>query len=359
MTDALRSFSEREFYLAEFRRRSIGIIWPSEEPLDSACADVVGELVRNQSRVVVMSPNDAVFSELTRVSPIDFREENVAPRLWRQLREHGSAGLKMGDATLAEECLRAVLDLRLSKVVWIQSAPLVERASGAGRVSVVDLAHLEALLGDPPSNSSSLRVRQGQEKLLGTIRAMIEGGLPAVNVCAGEDLARELFTYAGAGMFFTRDRYAEVRPLALDDYDPASDLIERGEADGFLVPRSPAARDAVLAHGVGVFVEGRYLAGIGSLIPHLDEGAIEVASLFALTRYVGEGVGGQIVRYAIERARSEKIAYLFSCTTSDRVVGFFEGYGFSVVGHDQVPKAKWEGYDPDRRARVKCLRFDP
>lgn len=359
MTETLGSFSEREFYLAEFRRRSIGIIWPSEEPLDSACADVVGELVRNQSRVVVMSPNDAVLSALTRVPPIDFSEASVAPRLWRQLREQGSAGLKMGAATLAEDCLRAVLDLRLSKVVWIQSEPLVERTSGVGRVSVVDLAHLEALLGEAPSASSNLRVRAGQESRLGAIRDMIEGGLPAVNVCAAGDLERELFTYAGAGMFFTRDRYAEVRPLALDDFDPASDLIERGEADGFLVPRSPAARDAVLAHAVGVFVEGRYLAGIGALIPHSGDGAIEVASLFALTRYIGEGVGGQIVRYAIDRARSEKIAYLFSCTTSDRVVGFFEGYGFSVVGHDQVPKAKWDGYDPDRRARVKCLRFDP
>jgi len=359
MTDLLRSFSEREFYLAEFRRRSIGIIWPSEEPLVPACAEVVDELVRNQSRVVVMSPSDAVLSALTRASPIDFRDKNVAPRLWRQLREHGSAGLKMGDTTLAADCLRAVLELRLSKVVWIQSAPLVERVSGMSRVSVVDLAHLEALLGKIPSASSSLRVREGQEEMLGTIRDMIEGGLPAVNVCAGEDLERELFTYSGAGMFFTRDRYAEVRPLALDDYDPASDLIERGEADGFLVPRSAAARDAVLAHAVGVFVEGRYLAGIGALIPHPSEAAIEVASLFALTRYVGEGAGGQIVRYAIDRARSEKIAYLFSCTTSDRVVRFFEAHGFSIVGHDRVPKAKWEGYDPDRRARVTCLRFDP
>ena len=359
MTDALGSFSEREFYLAEFRRRSIGIIWPSEEPLDEASAEVVGELVRNQSRVVVMSPQDDLLKAMAPLPPIDFGEENVAPRLWRQLREKGSAGLRMGGETLATDCLRSALDLRLSKVVWIQSSPPVERADGAGRVSVVDLAHLESLLGEGAHASPALRVRAGQERMLSAIRAMIEGGVPAVNVCAGEDLARELFTYAGAGIFFTRDRYAEVRPLALDDYDPASDLIERGEADGFLVPRSPAARDAVLAHAVGVFVEGRYLAGIGALIPHSEEGAIEVASLFALTRYVGEGVGGQIVRYAIERARSEKTSYLFSCTTSDRVVGFFEGYGFTVVGQDRVPQAKWEGYDADRRARVKCLRFDP
>ncbi|MFK7898465.1 MAG: GNAT family N-acetyltransferase [Myxococcota bacterium] len=359
MTKALRSFSEREFYLEEFRRRSIGIIWPSDEPLGSVAEKVVGELVANASRVVVMSPSADLLADLTPGEPIDFREANTAPRLWRALRTHGSAGLKLGAATLAEDCLEAVLTLRLSKVVWIQSAPLVARSSGAGRVSVVDLAHLDALLGDASSASPDLTVRAGQEGLLGTIQKMIEGGVPAVNVCAGDDLERELFTYAGAGMFFTRDRYAEVRPLAIDDYDPASDLIERGEADGFLVPRSASARDAVLAHAVGVFVEGRYLAGIGALIPHPADAAIEVASLFALTRYVGEGAGGQIVRYAIERAKDEGVAYLFSCTTSDRVVDFFEGHGFKKVGHEDVPKAKWAGYDPERRARVKCLRFDP
>ncbi|MGY8736215.1 MAG: hypothetical protein ACKVIW_01710 [bacterium] len=67
MTQSVRTFSEREFYLAEFRGRSIGIAWPADvsaseraevEPL----VDVIKELTANGSRVVLLSPSRALFS---------------------------------------------------------------------------------------------------------------------------------------------------------------------------------------------------------------------------------------------------------------------------------------------------------
>ena len=57
---------------------------------------------------------------------------------------------------------------------------------------------------------------------------MLEAGLPAVNICSAEGLAEELFTYAGSGTLFTRDRYMSVRRLGIDDFDAAHDLIHRG-----------------------------------------------------------------------------------------------------------------------------------
>ena len=354
-------FSEREFYLAEFRRRSIGIAWPGTEPLvREPLAEVVALLVANGSRVVILSPHDEV--ELIGKAPpsIDFAEANFAALLWRRLRDRGHAGLLISGESFEADCLQAALRLRLAKVVWIQSNPPIKRTDGQGRVSVVDLAHLEPLLSDRGEKGEfALQVEPGRGSLLAAIRDMIDGGIPSVNVCAAEQLAEELFTYAGAGMFFTRDRYAEVRPLAIDDFDPANDLIARGEADGYLVPRDSEARDAVLAHGLGVFIEGQYLAGIGAILPHPSENAGEIASLFALTRYVGEGIGSQIVRYAIDRARRDGLAYLFSCTTSDRVEAFFLRHGFRRVSPDDVPKAKWDAYDPERHSQVRCLRFDP
>ena len=360
MSTAIRSFSEREFYLAEFRGRSIGIAWPADEaPSSEPLASVIAELVANGSRVVILSPLDEVFEIAGVARSVGVDEVNFAPQLWRSHQDTGRAGLKVSAEAFEEDCRRAALSLRLAKLVWIQSAPPVERMAGAGRVSVVDLAHLESLLGEAAAaGTGSLRVRSGREPMLRAIRALIEGGVPSVNVCTPRDLVRELFTYAGAGMFFTRDRYAEVRPLAIDDYDLANGLIERGEADGFLAPRDREARDGVLAHGVGVFIEGRYLAGIGAILPYSASNAAELASLFALTRYVGEGVGGQIVRYAIDRARSDGLDYLFSCTTSERVEEFFERHGFRRVPSDEVPQAKWQDYDRERLARVRCLRFD-
>ena len=360
MSTPVRSFSEREFYLEEFHGRTIGIAWPAEErPESEPLASVIEELVDNESQVVLLSPVDEVLAIAGGGPPVDLDAENASPRIWRRLREHGSAGMRVAGERFEEDCERAVLMMRLSKLVWIQSAPPVERLDGPGRISVVDLAHLEALLAERPAmGAPALRVAPGRRGVLDTIRRMIEGGVSAVNVCAAGDLALELFTYAGAGIFFTRNRYAEVRRLALDDYDPANDLIARGEADGFLVPRGPDARDAVLAHGVGVFIEGQYLAGVGALLPYEQDQALEVASLFALTRYIGEGAGGHIVRHAIDTARQQGLRYVFGCTTSDRVKTFFENHGFRLVAPDDVPKQKWDDYDPERRARLHCLRFD-
>jgi len=366
MSNPVRTFSEREFYLEEFHGRTIGIAWPAEElPESEPFASVIDELVNNESQVVLLSPRDEMLEIAGGGPPIELDEENASPRVWRRLRENGSAGMRVSHERFEADCERAVLTMRLSKLVWIQSTPPVEREDGPGRISVVDLAHLEQLLAAAPASVSpaapgapSLRVTPGRREVLETIRRMIEGGVSAVNVCAARDLALELFTYAGAGIFFTRNRYAEVRRLTIDDYDPAHDLIARGEADGFLVPRGPDARDAVLAHGVGVFIEGQYLAGVGALLPYEQDRAMEVASLFALTRYIGEGAGGHIVRYAIDAARQQGLRYVFGCTTSDRVKAFFEGHGFRAVSPDAVPKRKWDDYDPERRARLHCLRLD-
>jgi N-acetylglutamate synthase-like GNAT family acetyltransferase len=361
MSTGTQIFSEREFYLAEFRGRSIGFAWPpGEVPASKVLEPLVAELVANQTRVVLLSARDDVFSIVGTEPAIDCGSDDYAPRVWRALGKGRSAGLRLPADGFEQACARVALELRLAKVVWIQSEPPVTRIRGSARVSVVDLAHLGPLLDDgTEADDSGYIARRECRPLLEAVRALIGGGIPSVNVCSAADLEKELLTYSGAGMFFTRDRYAEVRPLGLDDFDPASDLMARGEADGFLVPRDAATRDAVLAHGVGIFIEGRYLAGIGAILPYAEEQAAEVASLYALTRYVGEGAGGAIVRYAIDRARAEGLAYLFSCTTSERVEAFFVRHGFRVVEPDSLPKRKWESYAAERRSRVRCLRFDP
>ena len=149
-----------------------------------------------------------------------------------------------------------------------------------------------------------------------------------------------------------------VRRLALDDFDAAADLIARGVEEGYLAPRTQEQVDAVLASGFGAFVEGAHLAGIGALL--VDEGArcAEIASLYTLTRFLGEGVGGHLVAYALARCRERKLDYVYACTISERVGAFFERHQFRVAGPDEVPAAKWRGYDPDRRTRVACYRLD-
>jgi amino-acid N-acetyltransferase len=192
--------------------------------------------------------------------------------------------------------------------------------------------------------------------LLREIERALDAGVAAVNLSTLEGLADELFTYAGSGTLFSRKRYVEVRPLGLDDYDPANDLIARGVAEGYLAPRTPEDVEAVLVNGFGAFVEGVHLAGIGALLAQGSGG--EIASLYTLTRFLGGGIGGHLIRFAVERANQAGMRFVFACTTSERVVAFFEANGFRAVGPDEIPDAKWDGYDPERRARLRCLRLD-
>jgi len=66
--------------------------------------------------------------------------------------------------------------------------------------------------------------------------------------------------------------------------------------EGYLAPRPPEDVERVLASGFGAFVEGRHLAGIGALLVYPGRKVGEVASLYTLTRFLGEGVGHNLVR---------------------------------------------------------------
>jgi amino-acid N-acetyltransferase len=82
----------------------------------------------------------------------------------------------------------------------------------------------------------------------------------------------------------------------------------------------------------------------------------EIASLYTLTRFLGEGVGGHLVAHAVERAESLGLRAVFACTTMERVGAFFLRNGFREVPQEDVPASKWRGYEPSRRAKVRCFR---
>jgi amino-acid N-acetyltransferase len=49
---------------------------------------------------------------------------------------------------------------------------------------------------------------------------------------------------------------------------------------------------------------------------------------------------------------------VFAVTVDSRAQAFFERRGFRLVSPDDVPPAKWVGYDENRRQQVKVLRYD-
>lgn len=345
-------FSEKNFYLEEFRSRTLAMAAPrlraEELPLLRAVLD---EFSANSTRVVLVSDDPETVAELAAGEIVSSSDPRWVGALWRGLRSQGRALLRADGIGLAELCGAIALRLGLAKLVWIDEDAVLRRPDGS-RNSFLDLAELDrTLAGEGPGIASA-------PTLLREIREMIAGGLPSVSLCTAEGLSAELFTYAGSGTFFTRERAPIVRPLLVDDFDAAHDLIRHGVREGYLVERSEAAIEDVLTHGFGVFIESRYLAGIGALIPHAAERAGEIVSLYTLTRFLGEGVGGHLVRFALQRAREQGQRFVFACTTSERVEGFFVRQGFRPAGPDSIPAEKWKGYPEERRAQVRCVVHD-
>jgi amino-acid N-acetyltransferase len=343
-------FSEKGFYLDEFHGRTLGVAAEAPELGDPApLLAVLGELAANDTRAVVISTEAAALRRLLGGAPAQADDPRLPATVWRSFERGPWAGVAVRDGEgFPAAGLGVAVRLGLSKVVWIDPAGGLRRPDGT-RDSFVDRDELRGIVAAGSAGEAAERIG-----LLGEIERALDAGVAAVNLTTLAGLADELFTYAGSGTLFSRQRYVEVRPLGLDDFDPANDLIARGVAEGYLAPRPPEEVEAVLVNGFGAFVEGVHLAGIGALLAQ-DAGG-EIASLYTLTRYLGGGIGGHLIRFAVERAAQAGLRFVFSCTTSERVVTFFEANGFREVPAEEIPAAKWDGYDPERRERVRCLR---
>ena len=351
---SLEPFSEKGFYLNEFRGRTLAIAARAEDlrrpaPLEALLA----ELEANTTQVVLLSTESPVLEALLGGAALAASEPRFEGEVWRALARAPHVGVVCeGGEGFERSCREIALRLVLSKLVWVDAVGGLRRADSS-RCSFVDLEELRQLLRNRASREHPTRLA-----LLREIEMALSAGVGAVNLSTLEGLADELFTYAGSGTLFTRESYVLVRRLGLDDYDAAADLIARGVAEEYLVPRTLEEVERILVSGFGAFVEGRHLAGIGALLEHPGAGAAEIASLYTLTRFLGEGIGGHLVRFALERTRSQSFGFAFACTTSERVVAFFERQGFRLVGAEEIPAEKWRAYAPDRRGRVRCLRCD-
>lgn len=346
------TFSEKGFYLQEFRGRTLAIaVQASDLRTPAVLGAVVAELVLHGARVCVLSTERAHLEALLEGRVISAATPRLEGAAWRALRSAGSVGLLIGGSlAFAPACRDVALRLGVGKLVWLdRDGGLV--GPGGVRLSFVHMEELQHYLATEGAKARRLA-------LLREVERMLAGGIPAVNVCSLEGLADELFTYAGSGTLFTRERYMHVRRLGIDDFDAAADLLRRGVEEGYLAPRNDEEIDQVLASGFGAFVEGTHLAGIGALL--VDDGSrlAEIASLYTLTRFLGEGVGGHLVAYALERAAVLGLTAVFACTTAERVAAFFLRQGFREVPQSEVPPAKWKGYDAGRRVRVRCLRCE-
>jgi len=196
--------------------------------------------------------------------------------------------------------------------------------------------------------------------VLDAVRTGLVEGVSSINVCTLDGIARELFTYEGSGTLFTREDYCKVERLSLDDFHEVEKVLERGQREGYLKIRAPAEIAPILFSGYGATIGQHHLAGVCSLQTERYEAerAGEIVGLYTITRFKGEGVGVKLVTCMKSVGRERGLAYLFACTTQERVGQFFERQGFRPIALAEAPVGKWIGYDESRRRGLMCYRFD-
>jgi N-acetylglutamate synthase-like GNAT family acetyltransferase len=392
-------FAEKDFYLEEFRGKAI--VFSVDRPLlrsqtaRNQLTSVCRDLLRGGARVVVVlggatdegapranlrtrsgpglrwrrwlglpptrakrsrrTPGAALRSDVVSWRGADDSSDLVD--LWWVLRAR-SMCLVLCDGDAEAVACQIAAGFRVTKLVLLDRAGgLMEKKRGRKPLSYLDGSSLDALLAAGEAEFQGFGHRRD---LLTRIDAVLEKGVSSVNLCRVSGLARELFTYEGAGTFFSRDDHYRVDPLSIEDFDEVERLVARGQKEGLLRRRTADEIAEILLDGFGVWLAGGHLAGIGSLRTwETPEGPLgEIVALYTFTRFKGEGIGGRLIKRLLSEARAQKMPYVFAVTTSDRAARFFVRNGFDSMRPTDAPAAKWADYDSTRRSRARVFRFD-
>ena len=388
------TFCEKEFYLDEFHSHTLCFavdLGDCERPGGfEALGGVLRELIANETRAIALLGVPAGRDRPTELRRLRRRLQrwvlaDDAARRFPLVRGRRSAGESFVDLSgdgvdTALTSAWVTLRQRPLLVGLVEGERLIELAqelAGRLRVHKLVLMHrdggIAALDGQPLSFmddamlTAMLQPGQaewaglaGRRALFDAVRAALRAGVRSVNLCTLEGLARELYTYEGAGTLFTLEDYCRIERLGIDDFEEVERLIARGQREGYLKPRAPAEVAQILLNGFGAEIGSHHFAGVCGLetAAFRAERVGELVGLYTITRFKGEGVGGRLVARALEEGRGLGLRYVFACTLDERAEAFFTRQGFRRVTPDDVPAPKWIGYDRQRRARIKVLRHD-
>ena len=127
-----------------------------------------------------------------------------------------------------------------------------------------------------------------------------------------------------------------LRAATLADAEQISALVNLGEREGQLIPRSLDSIHESIADWI-VAAENNRIIGVGSLV-EMGPTLSEVRSLAVMPEYRKFGIGAKLVAALIDLAREREIPTVFALT---RAVPFFEKQGFVVTVKDDFPEKVW------------------
>ena len=161
-------------------------------------------------------------------------------------------------------------------------------------------------------------------------------------------LLRELFTHDGVGTVVTRESLENIREAKPDDIAALIALIEPMEQEGILVHRPRELLEREIDH-FSIMLHDCIIVGCAALYPHSEEEA-ELACLAVAPDQREWGYGEQLMKRIERRARKIGVKRLFVLTT--RTEHWFVERGFKLGTVDDLPAAKKEMYNYQRRSKV-------
>ena len=127
-----------------------------------------------------------------------------------------------------------------------------------------------------------------------------------------------------------------LRRATLADAPAIADLVNLGEREGQLLPRSLEFVRASIGDWI-VATDHENIIGAGSLL-EMSVALSEVRSLVVAPAYRQNGVGAKIVDALVDEAHARGIPTVFALT---RAVPFFEKQGFIVTEKENFPEKVW------------------
>ncbi|TCJ12906.1 amino-acid N-acetyltransferase [Parasulfuritortus cantonensis] len=245
--------------------------------------------------------------------------------------------------TLEEVATAAAIDLKAEKLVFILDHGRTEDARGRP-VNRLTAGQALKLVADLPEGDMKLYLPYAA-------RACKKGVAKAHLVSADVDgaLLMELFTHEGVGTMVTRQSVEVMRAASIDDVGAVMQLIEPLEQAGILVHRPRELLEQEIERFIVAELDGR-LIGCVALYPFPDAQAGEMACLAVHADFQGGGRGEALMHAVEDAAREQGLTRLFVLTT--RTAHWFIERGFVLGGPDDLPAARKEMYNWQRRSKV-------
>jgi amino-acid N-acetyltransferase len=196
-------------------------------------------------------------------------------------------------------------------------------------------------------------IPETQTKLSHAVRAGKEG-VERVHIIDGreqEGLLGEVFSNEGIGTLIYANEYQAIRAALKKDVRAVFNLIQPGMQTDELMRRTRSELEKHIGDYF-VFEVDRNPVACVALHVYPEQNMAELASVFVDPRYENQGIGGKLMQYTENVARSRGLAKLF-CLSTQAIDYFVSKGGFSRGTPDDLPPVRRERYDQSgRRSQV-------